>query len=84
MGGLRRPEGVLKRYSKVIVALVIALNVLFAVAVFWLMALGHEEPDALIAAWYSFTGAELLALAGIKITESRNRKDEDSDEGPDE
>ncbi|MBQ6369693.1 MAG: hypothetical protein IJI45_04680 [Anaerolineaceae bacterium] len=31
---------------------------------------GSEIPDSLIEAWFLFTGTELLALAGIKITET--------------
>lgn len=68
------------KYSKVIVALVIALNVLFAAAVFAVIFAGLEEPEALIIAWFAFTGTELLACAGIKIADRKNTTDEDSDE----
>ena len=67
------------KYSKVIVALVIALNVVFAAAVFAVVFIGMEEPEALIIAWYAFTGTELLACAGIKITD-RHENEEHSDE----
>lgn len=57
------------KYSKAIVAIVIALNVLFTVAVLVLSWFGDEVPEELISRWFIFTGTELLALAGIKIGE---------------
>lgn len=57
------------KFSKAIVALVIALNVVFAAAVLWVFAKTKAEPVVLIGAWFSFTTAELLALAGIKKKE---------------
>ena len=58
------------RYSKRIVILVIMLNVVFTAGVFFMSWSGSEIPDSLIEAWFLFTGTELLALAGIKITET--------------
>jgi len=57
------------KFSKTIVALVIMLNVLFAAAVLWVFLQTKAEPVVLIGAWFSFTTAELLALAGIKKKE---------------
>ena len=68
------------KYSKVIVILVIVLNVLFAAAVFAVTFAGMQEPSTLIVAWYAFTGTELLACAGIKISARGNTTDEDSDD----
>lgn len=69
------------KYSKMIVSLVIVLNIIFAGAVFAALFLGYDEPETLIVAWYAFTGTELLACAGIKISDRRNiSTDEDSDE----
>ena len=64
------------RFSKAIVALVIVLNVAFAAVVLWLNASERVVSDALITAWFLFTGGELLALAAIKITEVTKENDE--------
>lgn len=58
------------RYSKRIVILVITLNVLFTTACFFMFWNGSDVSDELIESWFLFTGSELLALAGIKITET--------------
>lgn len=53
-------------FSKVIVSVVIALNVLFTIAVLLIFLNTSCEPTGLIAAWFSFTTIELWSLAGIK------------------
>lgn len=57
------------KFSKAIVALVIALNVFFTVAVLFIFYQIGTEPTALIGAWFGFTTVELWALAGIKKKE---------------
>jgi hypothetical protein len=57
------------RFSKFIVTLVIALNVLFTVAALYVFMKVGSEPVTLIASWFAFTTGELLALAGIKRKE---------------
>ena len=57
------------KFSKLIVALVIALNVLFTVAVLFIFYKVGTEPTTLIGAWFAFTTVELWALAGIKKRE---------------
>jgi hypothetical protein len=57
------------KFSKFIVALVIALNVLFTVAVLFIFYKVGTEPTTLIGAWFAFTTVELWALAGIKKRE---------------
>jgi len=57
------------KFSKAIVALVIALNVFFTVAVLFIFYKVGTEPTTLIAAWFGFTTVELWALAGIKKRE---------------
>ena len=57
------------KFSKAIVALVIALNVFFTVAVLFIFYKVGTEPTALIGAWFGFTTVELWALAGIKKRE---------------
>lgn len=54
------------RYSKVIVALVILLNVGFTAATLYVYRKVGSEPTALIAAWFAFTTGELWLLANIR------------------
>ena len=65
------------KFSKAIVALVIALNVFFSVAVLFIFYRVGLEPTALIAAWFGFTTVELWALAGIKKREIEKQNDRD-------
>lgn len=54
------------RFSKGIVGFIIAVNVIFTVAVFYVFLKTSCEPTALITAWFSFTTVELWQLATIK------------------
>ncbi len=63
-----------RKYSKVIVALVIALNVLFAGAVLFVFYHTGSEPGTLITGWFSFTTIELWALSGIKKSEKKKEE----------
>lgn len=65
------------KFSKAIVALVIALNVFFTVAVLFIFYRVGTEPAALIGAWFGFTTIELWALAGIKKREIEIRNDKE-------
>ena len=65
------------KFSKAIVALVIALNVFFTVAVLFIFYRLGTEPTALIGAWFGFTTVELWALAGIKKREIEIRNDKE-------
>jgi flagellar basal body-associated protein FliL len=62
------------RFSKGIVALIVALNVLFAAAVLIVFWHTGNEPAALIGAWFAFTTGELWLLSGIK--KSKIKKEE--------
>lgn len=74
-----------KKFSKKIVRFVIISNCIFAFFVLAISVIGNEVPDALIISWFAFTGTELLALAGIKITDTQyGINDPDSDEKPDD
>lgn len=53
-------------FSKKIVIAVIALNVLFVVAIFALFWHTGSEPSALVAGWFAFTTGELWGLSKIK------------------
>ena len=57
------------KFSKAVVALVIALNVIFTVAVLFVFFRIGSEPVTLIAAFFAFTTGELWFLAGIKKRE---------------
>ena len=65
------------KFSKLIVALVILLNVAFAVAVLYIFYRIGAEPTTLIGAWFGFTTIELWALAGIKKREIETRSDKE-------
>lgn len=54
------------QYSKALVTLIIFLNIVFTVAVFFVFARTGSEPSTLIATWFSFTTVELWSLARIK------------------
>ena len=53
-------------YSKIIVAVVIVLNVLFTTAVLYVFEKTASEPSTLITAWFAFTTGELFMLSSIK------------------
>lgn len=61
-----------RKFSKIIVIAVVALNTLFAAAVLAVYWHTGSEPAALIAAWFAFTTGELWLLSGIKKTETKN------------
>ena len=68
------------RYSKIIVAAIIALNTFFTIgilAVFWHTG---SEPGVLVGAWFAFTTGELWALAKIKCTKE-GKKSQKEEEG---
>ena len=65
------------KFSKAIVALVIALNVFFTVAVLFIFYRLGTEPMALIGAWFGFTTVELWALAGIRKREIETGNDKE-------
>jgi hypothetical protein len=65
------------RYSKFIVVLVIALNIIFAAAVLYAFIRTSSEPSTLVASWYAFTTGELLSLAWIKRKKIEKGGDEE-------
>lgn len=54
------------QFSKMIVALVVILNILFAAAVLAVYWHTGSEPAALVGAWFAFTTGELWLCASIK------------------
>ena len=65
-------------FSKLIVTAVIALNVIFTIAVLVVFLKTSTEPSSLIVAWFSFTTVELWSLAGIK---KAKKKEDDNNYG---
>lgn len=64
-------------FSKTVVALVIALNIIFAAAVLIVHWHTGNEPSALVVAWFAFTTGELSILGSIK--KSKIKKDDNND-----
>ena len=62
------------RFSKRIVSLVIALNVLFTVAVLYVFIRTGSEPMTLVGAFFTFTTVELWSLASIKKKKEENNE----------
>ena len=66
-------------FSKFIVGFVIAINVIFTIAVLWIFLKTSAEPTTLIGAFFAFTTVELWQLATIKKSKVKNeiRKDDE-------
>ena len=56
-------------WKRSLVVLIIAMNIVFTLAILWLVWLGRQEPAALIVAWFGFTTAELVTLATLAVKE---------------
>lgn len=67
---LTKKKGV---YSKVIVAVVITLNVLFTTAVLYAFLKTGSEPSTLIGCWFAFTTGELFMLSSIKKVKEKKK-----------
>ncbi len=61
-------------YSKIVVAAIIAANIVFAAAVLAVFWHTGAEPTVLVGAWFAFTTGELWALAKIKCTKATGGK----------
>ena len=70
-----------KKVSNIMLVIIIIAIVLYTAATFLLQYFaGAEVSPTLTTAWFSFWGAEIVALAGIKI--SKVAKGEESYEEP--
>ena len=67
------------RYSKFIVASVIAMNVIFTVAVLLVFLKTASEPSTLIVSWFTFTTGELYVLSSIKKSKVKKGKGEEDE-----
>ena len=63
------------QFSKFVVTLIVALTVLFTVAVLYIFLTVGSEPVVLIGAWFAFVTSELFFLMAIK----RGEKDEEEE-----
>lgn len=54
------------KFSKFIIWLVLSLNIIFTIAVFYAFIKVGSEPTALIGCWFSFTTGELWMISSIK------------------
>lgn len=64
------------RFSKFMVSFVIALNIIFATAVFYVFAKTGNEPSTLVGCWFAFTTGELFCLSSIKKKKVSKKKEE--------
>ena len=65
--GMDREKEVRKGvFSKVLIALIVAANLAFVVAVLIIFWSTYSEPSTLIMAWFGFSTGELWALAFVK------------------
>ncbi len=63
------------KFSKLVVAAVVILNVVFTAAVLYVFLRTSNEPTALIGCWFTFTTGELWMLASIKKNKIKKDKD---------
>jgi hypothetical protein len=59
------------RFSQRVVMFVIISNCVAFIMLLAAFCYVQREPSALIAAWFAFTGTELLALAGLRHSENK-------------
>ena len=62
------------KFSKIVVASVLAAVALFTVAMIFLYALYGGVPDTLIVSFFSFAGGEAGVLGLIKCNDERQKK----------
>jgi len=65
-------------FSKMIVALVLVLNILFTGLVLFAFIKTGNEPAVLIGAWFGFTCGELWMLSSIKKKKIGGNKNGDT------
>ena len=65
------------KFSKTIVGLIIAANIVFTIAVLVIFVHVGSEPSALIVAWFAFTTGELWILSGIKKAKIKKGENHD-------
>lgn len=66
-------------FSDFVVSLIIGLNIAFAIACLVVCWHTAQSIDALVVAWFAFTGTELVSLASIKKTKLKQGGDNKDD-----
>lgn len=67
------------KFSKLIVSIVIAMNILFTVAILYVFYNTGNEPITLVGAFFAFTTVELWSLSKIKRDEIEEDRIEEID-----
>ena len=70
----KKPRRNPAKFSKIVVASVLAAVALFTVAMIFLYALYGGVPDTLIVSFFSFAGGEAGVLGIIKCNDERTKK----------
>ena len=63
------------RYSKLLIAFIIILNVLFTTSILYVFLKVGSEPVTLIGCWFGFTTGELWMLASIRKTKEKTKNE---------
>lgn len=61
-------------FANRIVCTIIVMNILFVIASFYVAYASQITLDTLTISWFAFTGTELVALAGIRVTKNKSIK----------
>ena len=73
------PDRKKKKVSNIMLVIIVIAIIGYVVADFILQyKIGYEISPTITTCWFSFWGAEILALAGIKISKVRNTTNEDT------
>lgn len=64
------------QFSKLIVALVVTLNIVYTFSVLYIFLKTSAEPTTLTISWFAFTTGELWMLSGIKKKKLKNNDTE--------
>ena len=69
-----------KPFIKQLIPWIIVAIMLYTIAAIVLQFYGHELSPTLTTAYFSFWGVELIAIATIKVTKTRNKSKDESEE----
>ena len=76
------PEKRKSKVSNIMLVIIVAAIVGYVVADFWLQFhMGMEISPTITTCWFTFWGAEIVSLAGIKMTKVRNESQIDNSVG---
>lgn len=74
------PEKKVRKVSNVMLFTIVLAVVVYVIASFWLQyTTGYSIDSTITAAWFSFWGAEIVALAAIKTSKLKHKKDENEE-----